>query len=127
MKISAVGVVTSDLKKTVSFYELLGFTFPEHKEDEDHLEPQTPEGSARLMLDSKKLVTELLGEEPKHGNHSSFAIEYDSQDEVNRVVQKVKEAGFMVVKEPWDAFWGQRYAVVSDPDGYMVDLYASLT
>jgi hypothetical protein len=29
-------------------------------------------------------------------------------------------------KEPWDAFLGQRYAVVSDPDGNHVDLFAPL-
>jgi uncharacterized glyoxalase superfamily protein PhnB len=28
--------------------------------------------------------------------------------------------------EPWDAFWGQRYAVVHDPDGNAVDLFAAL-
>ena len=28
--------------------------------------------------------------------------------------------------EPWDAVWGQRYAVVHDPDGNPVDLYAAL-
>ena len=36
----------------------------------------------------------------------------------------IRDAGFTVVKEPWDAFWGQRYAIVADPDGYMVDLFA---
>lgn len=29
-------------------------------------------------------------------------------------------------KAPWDAFWGQRYAVVVDPDGNLVDLFADL-
>ena len=29
-------------------------------------------------------------------------------------------------REPWDAFWGQRYAVVHDPDGNAVDLFAPL-
>jgi catechol 2,3-dioxygenase-like lactoylglutathione lyase family enzyme len=28
--------------------------------------------------------------------------------------------------EPWDAFWGMRYAVVRDPDGTPVDLFARL-
>jgi uncharacterized glyoxalase superfamily protein PhnB len=28
--------------------------------------------------------------------------------------------------EPWDAFWGQRYAVVHDPDGNGVDLFCPL-
>ena len=127
MKLNAVGVSSSDLKKTVKFYQLLGFEFPEFKEDEDHLEPKTPEGSARLMIDSKKLMTELLGgQEPKPGNHSAFAIEYDSAEELNSVAAKVLAADFNVVKEPWDAFWGQRYCVVEDPDGYKVDLYTRL-
>ncbi len=126
MKIDAVGVTTSNLKRTVAFYQLLGFEFPEHKEDEDHLEPKTADGSARLMIDSKKLITELLGEEPKPGNHSSFAIRYPSAKEVDAIAKKVKDGGFKVAKEPWDAFWGQRYAVVEDPDGYQVDIYAPL-
>jgi hypothetical protein len=29
-------------------------------------------------------------------------------------------------REPWDAFCGQRYAMVKDPDGNPVDLFASL-
>ncbi|MFL6036949.1 MAG: glyoxalase, partial [Gaiellaceae bacterium] len=28
--------------------------------------------------------------------------------------------------EPFDAFWGQRYATVVDPDGNAVDLFAPL-
>jgi uncharacterized glyoxalase superfamily protein PhnB len=36
-------------------------------------------------------------------------------------------AGFHGEKEPWDAFWGQRYAQLHDPDGVPVDLYASLS
>jgi uncharacterized glyoxalase superfamily protein PhnB len=126
MKIDAVGVTSSDLKKTVAFYQLLGFQFGEFKEGEDHLEPETQSGSARLMIDSKKLIKELLGEDPKPGNHSSFAIQYSSPEEVNEAAEKVKDAGHKIVTEPWDAFWGQRYAVVQDPDGYRIDLYAKL-
>jgi uncharacterized glyoxalase superfamily protein PhnB len=29
--------------------------------------------------------------------------------------------------EPWDAFWGQRYATAKDPDGNHVDLFASIS
>jgi uncharacterized glyoxalase superfamily protein PhnB len=35
-------------------------------------------------------------------------------------------AGYTGHKEPWDAFWGQRYAQVRDPDGHTVDLFAPL-
>lgn len=34
--------------------------------------------------------------------------------------------GFNGKKEPWDAFWGQRYAQIEDPDGHTVDLFAPL-
>jgi uncharacterized glyoxalase superfamily protein PhnB len=35
-------------------------------------------------------------------------------------------AGFSGHLEPWDAFWGQRYASLQDPDGTTVDLFAAL-
>ncbi|MEC4019520.1 VOC family protein, partial [Streptomyces sp. H27-D2] len=35
-------------------------------------------------------------------------------------------AGYTGHKQPWDAFWGQRYASVQDPDGNTVDLFAAL-
>jgi hypothetical protein len=40
---------------------------------------------------------------------------------------RVVAAGFEGEKEPWDAFWGQRYALLGDPDGVRVNLYAALT
>ena len=78
------------------------------------------------MIDSKEVVKNIIGEEPKPGNHSMFAIEYENGKEIDNISNKVKESGFTIVKEPWDAFWGQRYAVLEDPDGYRVDLYAEI-
>lgn len=126
VKIDAVGVSSSNLDKTVAFYQLLGFKFDEIKGDEDHIEPIVEPGGMRLMIDSKKLMTELINAKPKPSNHSAFAILYDSPAEVNAVAERIKQAGYIVVTEPWDAFWGQRYAIVQDPDGYRVDLFAAL-
>ena len=127
MKIDAVALASSNLKKTIAFYTLLGFDFPELEEGQSHVEPHTPPGSARLMIDTKDLITEIIGETPRPGNHSGFAVRYDVPAEVDEVCRKLAQAGFDVVKEPWDAFWGQRYAIASDPDGYKVDLYAPLS
>lgn len=126
MKIDAVAVSSTNIKKTAEFYTLLGFEFPEFKDDEQHLEPIAPKGATRLMIDSVGMMKDILGESPKHGNHSSFAILYDSPEEVSEIAKKVESAGFSIFKKPWDAFWGQRYAIVADPDGYMVDLFAYL-
>jgi len=126
MKIDAVAVTSSNMRETVKFYTLLGFSFKDFKEDEQHLEPITPEGSARLMIDSIKMIESSLGQKPKPSNHSSFAIEYKSAIEVNGTAKKLTDNGYSLVKKPWDAFWGQRYCVTKDPDGYLVDLYARL-
>jgi hypothetical protein len=38
----------------------------------------------------------------------------------------VEAASYEIHLEPRDAFWGQRYASVHDPDGNAVELFASL-
>lgn len=126
MKLNAIGVTSTNIPKTVEFYTLLGFEFKDFKPDDEHVEPITPPGSARLMIDATRIVKDIIGEDPKPGNISAFALQYDSVDELNTVATRISEAGFTVFKEPWDAFWGQRYAVVQDPDGFKVDLYAYL-
>jgi uncharacterized glyoxalase superfamily protein PhnB len=78
------------------------------------------------MIDSKKLIKTIIDADPIPGNHSAFAIEYDAPKEIDEIIQKLKIEGFTITKEPWNAFWGQRYAIVQDPEGYLVDLYARL-
>lgn len=126
MRIDAVGVSSTDLKKTVAFYELLGFQFGEYDAETDHLEPLTPDGSARLMIDKASLLEGILGQAPQPGNHSSFAIQYASPADVDRVAAALLAAGHSLPAEQWDAPWGQRYAIAEDPDGYKVDLYATI-
>jgi uncharacterized glyoxalase superfamily protein PhnB len=78
------------------------------------------------LIDKKELIAGIIGKEPVPANHSSFAIEYDSPEEVDEIADRIMKSGFTVVIEPWDAFWGQRYSIVEDPDGYCVDLYAKM-
>ena len=40
--------------------------------------------------------------------------------------EELVAAGHHGELKPWDAFWGQRYACVQDPDGNGVDLFAPL-
>ncbi|HEX9804481.1 MAG TPA: VOC family protein [Candidatus Dojkabacteria bacterium] len=123
MKLNAVAVSSNNIEKTIEFYRILGFEFPDLNENEDHIE-STNSDAVKLMIDSKSLLKEIIGEMPKPANHSSFAIQYDSPEKVNKIVKDIESKNFKLVKKPWDAFWGQRYAIVEDPDGYKVDLYA---
>lgn len=126
MKIDAVSVTSTNLKTSVKFYSLLGFNFPSCEEGEKHIEPEHNDGEIHLMIDSSDLIENITGSKPIPPNHSTFAILCTNPSEVDHLYKKIKEGGFTVVKEPWDAFWGQRYAIIQDPDGYKIDLFAPL-
>ena len=79
------------------------------------------------MLDSEDVMRSFReGWTRETGNQIGLALECGSPAEVDEVYARVTGAGFHGEKEPWDAFWGQRYAVLLDPDGVEVSLYAAL-
>jgi catechol 2,3-dioxygenase-like lactoylglutathione lyase family enzyme len=123
-KLNAVGIVTADMADSVRFYRLLGLEVADASPD--HLHTFLPNG-VRLMFDTEEVIGSFdAGWKRATGNQISLAFECDSPAEVDAVYARVVEAGFTARKEPWDAFWGQRYAQVEDPDGVPVDLYAAL-
>ncbi len=124
LKLDAVSITSTNFAKTVKFYSLLGFEFPNFTPDEKHIEPITQEGDVRLMIDEANFMKSMSGETAKPPTHSSFAMKCQTASEVDVCAAAIKAAGFTIIKEPWDAFWGQRYAIVADPDGYQVDIFA---
>ena len=56
---------------------------------------------------------------------SALAFACDSPAEVDKTFDELVAAGYAGHLEPWDAFWGQRYASVHDPDGNSVELFAA--
>src|SRR3954452_3858839 len=115
MEIAAVAVSATDLSRAVAFYEQLGFRFPPLEPDAQHVEA---EAGVRLMIDRASLLQELHGEAPRPGNTAGFALLFGAPSEVDEAAGRVAAAGHVVVQEPFDAPWGQRYATVADPDGY---------
>lgn len=124
-KLDALGIVSKDLAASARFYRLLGVDVPEP--DGDHLEATLPNG-LRLMFDDVKLIQQLdpSREEPRGGHRVGLAFLCDSPAEVDETYQRVLDAGYRGKDEPFDAFWGQRYATVVDPDDNAVDLFAPL-
>ena len=123
--LNAVGVVVSDMARSIGFYRTLGLDVPETP-DEGHVDTFLPNG-VRFMLDTEDTVRSFRPEWTREtGNQLGLALECASPAEVDEVYTRVTAAGFEGEKEPWDAFWGQRYAQLRDPDGVPVDLYAAL-
>ncbi len=122
--LNAIGIVSSDLTRSIAFYRLLGVDFPE--DGEGHIEATLPSGT-RLMLDSEDVVKSFRPDWTREiGNQLSLAFQCASPAEVDEIHTRLTAAGFEGEMEPWDAFWGQRYAQLRDPDGVPIDLYAPL-
>jgi predicted enzyme related to lactoylglutathione lyase len=121
MEIAAVAVSATDLARAIAFYELLGFRFPPLGPEMKHVEA---EGTVRLMIDDAAFLTELHGQPPRPANIAGFALLFGTPAEVDETAGRVAATGHMVVTQPYDAPWGQRYATVADPDGFRVDLFA---
>jgi uncharacterized glyoxalase superfamily protein PhnB len=124
-ELNAIGIVVSDMATSIRFYRLLGLDLPDTPE-EGHVEARIP-GGTRLMLDSEEVLRSFRPDWSRQtGNQVSLAFECSSRAEVDDVYARMTGGGFEGEKEPWDAFWGQRYAQLRDPDGVSVDLYAAL-
>jgi uncharacterized glyoxalase superfamily protein PhnB len=122
-ELNAIGIVASDLARSIAFYRLLGVDFPE---EDGHIEARLPSG-VRFMLDSEEVVRSFRPDWTREtGNQLALAFECASPADVDETYARVVAEGFHGEKEPWDAFWGQRYAQLRDPDGVGVDLYAPL-
>lgn len=123
--LDAIGIVAKDLARSMEFYRLLGLEFPEG-DPEGHVEARGP-GGLRVMLDSEETVLSFDPDWKRpQGNSIGLAFLCDSPAEVDALYASAVAAGAAPHKEPWDAFWGQRYAQLRDPDGHTVDLFARL-
>jgi uncharacterized glyoxalase superfamily protein PhnB len=124
-ELNAIGIAVADLRRSMQFYRLLGLDLPEDPA-EGHVEVTMANGT-RLMFDTEEVIRSFLPDWTRaNGNQVSLAFECESAAEVDEVYARVVAAGFEGEKEPWDAFWGQRYALLGDSDGVRVNLYAAL-
>ena len=126
-QLNVIGIVVHDMSRALAFYRLLGLPVPSEADSEPHVEYQVMDG-LKLAWDTVDTIRSFDPEwtPPSGGARVGLAFQMSSPDEVNALYRTLLEAGFEGHKEPWDAFWGQRYALVNDPDGNSVDLYAPL-
>lgn len=127
-RFDAIGMVVSDMAASVAFYRRLGFAFPEGAETQGHVEAELP-GGLRFMMDTEEVVRSFHTEwrPPAAGEgRTSLALRCDSPADVDSLFGEMAAAGGRFELKPFDAVWGQRYAVLLDPDGNGVDLFAPL-
>lgn len=127
-RLNLIGLVVSDMAASLAFYRRLGVDLPPDADEQPHVEVTLP-GGLRLGWDTVDTVRSFdPAWGPPHGGHRvALAFDCGSADEVDATFAELVDAGHDGHLPPWDAFWGQRYAVVHDPDGNSVDLFAPLS
>ncbi|MFB7715983.1 VOC family protein [Nocardia sp. NPDC056100] len=124
-QIDVVGIVVADMGAAVGFYRRLGVGFGEGAEGEPHVEAALG-GGVRLALDTEGTILSFHPEWKGGTGRMGLACRCETAAEVDAKFEELVGAGYRGELKPFDAFWGQRYATVLDPDGNGVDLYAAL-
>ncbi|QYR19677.1 VOC family protein [Paenibacillus sp. sptzw28] len=123
IKLDMIGIIVKDMKRSLDFYRILGLEIPESANDDIHVEAQ--QSGFRLAFDTQETIKDVYGswDEPV-GHRIELAFLCESREAVDELFRKITENGYNGHREPWDAFWGQRYAIVQDADGNLISLFA---
>jgi catechol 2,3-dioxygenase-like lactoylglutathione lyase family enzyme len=123
-----IELVVHDMAATLRFYRCLGLDIPPEADDQPHVHVELG-GGLSLAWDTEETIRSFdPGWSPPAGEGHRVALAFacDSPAEVDAAWAELTGAGYWGHLAPWDAFWGMRYAVVRDPDGTPVDLFAPL-
>lgn len=128
LRLALVELVVSDMAATLAFYRRLGLAIPSEADDQPHVDIDIGAGM-RLAFDTEATVRSFDSEwsPPTGGHRVALAFACDSPGQVDAAWAELTGAGYDGHLHPWDAFWGMRYAVVRDPDGTPVDMFAPLS
>jgi catechol 2,3-dioxygenase-like lactoylglutathione lyase family enzyme len=113
--------VVSDMEASVAFYRKLGLTISDSDPQwqDHHRSAQLGEG-VDIDFDSEEFARHW--NRGWNGGMGVFGFKVESRAAVDEIYSELARSGYRGQQEPYDAFWGARYAVVEDPDGNAVGI-----
>lgn len=118
-----VNLVVSDMEASVAFYRLLGVDVADTlAEWQPH--HRSAQAGVDLDFDSARFARDWNA--GSTGPAVVLGFKVPTRDGVDELCGRMRKAGYAVQQEPFDAFWGARYAVVEDPDGNPVGLMSPI-
>jgi uncharacterized glyoxalase superfamily protein PhnB len=119
-----LNLVCADLDATIAFYRLAGIELPDDAVWRTASGPHhanSPEWTAGVAIDldspdlARAYNAGYVGAPSLGGVVLGFRV--PTREAVDEMHDRLTAAGHTSRQEPWDAFWGARYAIVADPDG----------
>jgi catechol 2,3-dioxygenase-like lactoylglutathione lyase family enzyme len=116
-----INLVVSNMAASVTFYRLLGLNIPDTDPAwQDHHRTAEVNDGLDVDFDSDQFA--------RHWNHgwaggrAVIGFKVEGRERVDELYRELTQAGYRAQQEPYDAFWGARYAVLEDPDGNPVGI-----
>jgi uncharacterized glyoxalase superfamily protein PhnB len=127
LQLALVELVVADMAATLAFYRRVGLDIPADADQAPHVDIELA-GGVRLAFDTEDTIRSFDPQwtPPAGGHRAALAFACETPAQVDAAYADLAGAGYEGHLAPWDAFWGMRYAVVHDPDGTPVDLFAVL-
>ena len=124
-QLTVIGIIVEDMARSLAFYRELGLDLPPEADKEPHVELALADG-LHLAWDTVGTIQSFAPDwrPPTGGHRMGLSFRVDTPGEVDEGYDRLTSLGYTGYKKPWDAFWGMRYAVLYDPDGNGVDLFA---
>ena len=120
-----INLVVADMEATVAFYRRLGLDIPDTDPafQAHHRSARFP-GGIDFDIDSVEFARHW--DEGWRSGAGVIGFKLASREQVDAVYADLTSAGYVGQQEPYDAFWGARYAIVEDPDGNPVGIMSPL-
>ena len=125
-----VNLVAGDIDATIAFYRRLGLPVSDSGADwppgsgARHVEVALGNGMSFEFdnVKSGSVWHRGVRDETRGGATTVIGFALPSREAVDATYAALTTAGAVARQEPYDAFWGARYAVVTDPDGNDIGL-----
>ena len=112
----SIDLTVADVRATAEFYRTLGLEVPDIWE-QDGVAQHVEVPDARVMINSRSLTRAYDASWPADASGVVFIFDVPTREAVDAKFAELTAAGYAAHLEPFDAFWGSRYAIVDDPDG----------
>jgi uncharacterized glyoxalase superfamily protein PhnB len=118
---SQLNLIVTDMDRTIAFYRLLGLDIDEAA-GAPHVAVTFANGTSIEFDVTTSIEYWDAGWSQATGGTAVIGFHLESAERVDELFVALVGAGHRAHQRPFDAFWGGRYAIVDDPDGYPVGL-----
>ena len=121
-RLSFITLGVKDLSKSAEFYQKQFGWIPLEMSNDDILFFKL--NGMMLSLYPWDKLAEDAGVDSSGSGYRGFTLCYltRSEAEVDRIIEKMREADVPVIKEPQKVFWGGYSSYISDPDGNLWEI-----